>query len=507
MVFSSARFRPAPGRRHSVALMVSLAALLTGCTLGPDFSEPAAPAQTGYTKSETPTPPAPGGDETQQHFVLGKKIADDWWTLFQSPTLNGVLEEAVQGSKTVEAAQATLAEAAESVNQAAGALYPHLALNTSAERQRFSFAAFGFPGLPPSIFSTYGITPTATFDVDPFGGNRRRVEEAAAQAQYQEYQLDAAYLTLTGNVVSQAVTIASVRAQIAAVDDIIANDRQNLSLVQTEFKAGEATQLDIESATSQLATDRTLLPPLRQQLDIARHALAILAGKAPAEWAPPDFALGDLVLPQELPVSLPSELVHQRPDILASEARLHVATATIGVATAALYPDINLSATIGQDALTPTHLFMPASNVWTIVGQLSAPVFEGGALEAQKHAAEDAFDVAYANYQQTVLTSFGQIADLLVGLSHDAELLQEERQALQAAEASLKLTRTTYSVGNAGLLQVLDAQRLYEQARLGFVRAEAQRYVDTVQLFVAMGGGWAEWRKRAATAAAAAATK
>lgn len=487
-----------------LATAVGLAALVAGCTLGPDFLKPKAPVQKTYDAAGTPNPPAPGKNETAQHFALGKKIADDWWTLFHSKELDLMLEDAIAGNLTVVAAQANLAQARETVNAAAGGLYPHVGFQTEAERQRFNFAALGIKGFPPAIFDTFTIGPSISYDLDPFGGIKRRVEQEAALAEAEEYRLDGAYLTVTGNVVSQAVAIASVRAQMNAVDDIIASDAENLRLVETEFKAGEATQIDIESATSQLATDRTLLPPLRQQLSVARHAMAVLAGKSPADWAPPDFDLADLVLPEEVPVSLPSQLVHQRPDIMASEAQLHAATAGIGIATAALYPDLTLSGMIGQSAARTGQLFVPASNVWNIAAQLTAPIFEGGTLEAQKQAAEHAFDAAYANYQQTVLTSFGQIADLLQALNHDAEQLQQQKLALESADASLHLVRKTYAVGSAGLLQVLDAQRLYEQARLGYVRAEAQRYLDTVQLFVAMGGGWEKWHQQELAKAAAA---
>lgn len=492
-------------RRFVRAMAVGVPALVAGCTLGPDFLKPAPPVEKTYDAAGTPLLPAPGQGETAQHFAPGEKAAGDWWVLFHSKPLDDVLRQAVEGNRTVAAAQANLAQAREAVNQAAGALYPHVAFSGAAERQRFNFAAEGINGFPTQVFDTYSIGPSVSFALDPFGGIKRRVEQEAALAEAEEYRLDAAYLTLTGNVVSQAIAIASIRAQMKAADDIIAGDAENLHLVQSEFEAGEATQIDIESATSQLATDRTLMPPLRQQLSVAHHAMAILAGKSPADWTPPDFDFADLVLPDEVPVSLPSALVHQRPDIMISEAQLHAATAGIGVATAALYPDITLNASLGQTAARTSQFFVPAANVWSIAGQLTAPIFEGGTLEAQKRAAEHAFDAAYANYQQTVLTSFDQIADLLQALAHDAELLEQQRLALEAADASLSLTRKTYAVGSAGLLQVLDAQRLYGQARLGFVRAQAQRYLDTVQLFVAMGGGWEEWRKHEMAKASAAA--
>jgi len=241
-------------------------------------------------------------------------------------------------------------------------------------------------------------------------------------------------------------------------------------------------------ARSQLENDRTLLPPLRQQLSVARHALAILVGQPPAEWSAPKFDLDRFTLPRELPLSLPSELVHDRPDIMAAEAQLHAASATIGVATANLYPQITLSVSVGQQALTLGHFFEAGSNIWSLAGGLTAPIFHGGTLEAERQGAIDAYRASLANYEQTVLTSFGQVADVLQALTHDAEELVAQRHALEAADASLSLTRLSYSAGNVGVIQVLDAQRLHEQARLGYVRAEAQRFQDTAQLYLALGG-------------------
>jgi NodT family efflux transporter outer membrane factor (OMF) lipoprotein len=476
-----------------------LAAFVVGCAVGPDFMRPSAPETKDYEAGGMPQPDVPEPTETQQRFAVGKKISNDWWQLFHSSRLESVLEEAIAGSQTLAAAKATLAQAQQGVLQAAGALYPQVDLAAGAQRQRVNFAAIGEPVEGP-IINLFNIGPTVSYSVDVFGRYRRQVEEQQALAEYQAWELDAAYLTLTGNAATQAFQIASVRAQIAAVQTIIADDERNLGLVQTELRAGEATQIDVQSAQSQLAADRTLLPPLRQQLSVARHALSVLSGRAPGDWMPPDFDLAEFTLPEDLPVSLPSELVRQRPDILAAEAQLHAASAAVCVATAQLYPSIDLTASFEQFATKPSKLFVPASSVFDLAGNLVAPIFHGGTLRAQKKAAVDAFDGAYATYRQTVLTSFGQVADSLQALSHDAELLEAEHRALDSAEANLRLTRTTYSYGNVGILQVLDAQRLAEQARLGYVRAQAQRYLDTVELLTAMGGGW--WQSQDQTALA-----
>jgi NodT family efflux transporter outer membrane factor (OMF) lipoprotein len=486
--------RAAVGRGRALRI-AGVAALLAGCTVGPDFTRPAEPQDNSYTA--TPIDLAVSDKrETEQRLALGQKISGDWWELLRSPKLTGVLQQAIADNKNLIAAKATLAQAQEAVNQAAGGKYPQVNLAGGVSRQKPNLAAQGINQTSP-IFNLYTIGPNLTLPLDLFGGITRQVEQQQAMAEFEEHQLNAAYLTLTGNAVNQAVQIASARAQIKAVESIIADDERNLKSIRTQLAVQEATRIDLESARSQLASDRTLLPPLRQQLSVARHALSVLVGKAPAEWSPPDFDLAEFALPQDLPVSLPSQLVRQRPDVLAAEAQLHSASAAIGVATAQLYPNITLSASFTQEALTTGPLFAGASSLWSIASQVTAPIFHGGSLEAQKHGAEDAFEATLATYQQTVLQSFGQVADALQALAHDAELVAGQHEALDSAQASADLTRDSYDAGNANVLQVLDAQRLLEQARLGYVRATAQRYQDTAQLFIAMGGGWWNWRPEA----------
>ncbi|HXP31576.1 MAG TPA: efflux transporter outer membrane subunit [Stellaceae bacterium] len=486
-------------RLRASASLLGFAALLCGCTVGPDFLVPEAPKETGYR--------AEGEAATvgEQHLDLGKQIAGDWWSLYHSEELSEVVRQAIAGNRTLAAAEAALAQAQEAVAQATGGLYPQLDLNGSATRLRNPPQALGLQRLPPgfpAIFNLFSIGPRVSYLLDIFGGTRRGIEQASALAEAADHEVDAAYLSLTGNAVNQALAVASINAQIRTVQGIIAEDETNLRLVNDEVNAGVATQLDIETARSQLAADRTLLPPLRQQSSVARHALAILIGKPPVDWTPPKFDLADFTLPNNLPVSLPSTLVRQRPDILTAEAQLHAASAAIGVATAQLYPSITLSAGTNQEATTVSQLFWGSSNAWSMAAGLTAPIFHGGELEAQRSAAVDAYDAAMAKYQETVLDAFDQVADVLDALQHDAELIDEEHRALEAAEASLRLTRTTYSIGNVGILQVVDAQRLVEQARLGFVRAQAQRLVDTAQLFLAMGGGWWDWQAHNPGAAA-----
>jgi NodT family efflux transporter outer membrane factor (OMF) lipoprotein len=280
---------------------------------------------------------------------------------------------------------------------------------------------------------------------------------------------------------------------VQAVNDIVIDDQSNLELARQELRVGTVSDIDVQQALSQLAADRAQISPLQQQGAVARHALAILLGKSPGDWAPPDFKLADFTLPGEVPVSLPSELVHQRPDVLAAEAQLHAASAEIGVQTAQMYPSISISASLGQAALAPHKLLSDLSNAWSFGSSITAPIFRGGTLSAQRQAAIYAYEASLASYQRTVITSFGQVADLLQALGHDAQLLADQRQAMDAAQISLGLLRTSYAAGNIGILPILDAERLYEQALLSYLRAKAQRLSDTVQLFVAMGGGgWEE---------------
>jgi NodT family efflux transporter outer membrane factor (OMF) lipoprotein len=484
------------GGIHALGAVVAVGALAlvaAGCTQGPDFASPAPPKAKGYTAGGEKLPGTRGGDEKsplpEQYADVGAKVIDDWWTLFRSPELTAVVKQAIADSPNLDQAAATLAQQQELTKAAAGRLLPQADFAGSIGRQA---AAVQQNGIKRSAIPTdvYTIGGTVSYPLDIFGALSRQVEAQGAQADVSQYQLAAAYLSLTGNVALQAITVASLRAQIKTVEDILVDDQKNLDLVKTQREAGTATLVDVTNAQSQLDADRTLLPPLRQQLSVARHALAVLVGKSPGDWSPPDFDLSALALPKDLPVSVPSQLVRQRPDILAAEAQLHVATANIGVATANLYPNITLNAATGQNATQIGRIFTGAYNGWEIAANLAAPVFHGGTLKAQQRAALHAFDAAFAGYRQTVVQSFGQVADVLQALAHDDEAVKLQSQALATAEEALRLARLSFANGNTGVLQVLDAERLAQQAQLGVVRAQAQRYLDTAQLFVALGSGW-----------------
>jgi NodT family efflux transporter outer membrane factor (OMF) lipoprotein len=485
--------RRAGGNARPLAVLAGLALTLAGCKQGIDFFSPAKPEETAYTAPGEQIPPAENEPETKkrvaQRVALGAKVKDDWWTLFHSFALEGVIKQALADSPTIAQARATLAQARELIIATEGTGLPQIDLAAGVSRQQFNAAPSGVVRTPVPV-NVFSIGPSVSYTVDVFGAIARQVENQAALADVSDYQLAAAYLVLTGNITNQAITIAGLRAQIKTVEDILADDERNLKLVKTAQEGGTATMVDVTTAQSQLANDRTLLPPLRQQLSVARDALAVYVGRSPADWSPPDFQLTGLTLPKTVPVSLPSELVRQRPDILAAEAQLHAAAANIGVATANLYPKFTLGASVLQSATQLSNFFSGMYTAFNLGAQMAAPIFHGGTLQAQQRAAKDAFDATWAAYRQTVIQAFGQVADLLQALAHDDEAVRTQRAALASTEQALKLARLSYSAGNSTLLQLLDPERQMQQARLGLVRAETQRLLDTAQLLVALGSGW-----------------
>jgi NodT family efflux transporter outer membrane factor (OMF) lipoprotein len=493
----SRRLRDQRGQIVALGLFVAIA--LCACTVGPSFKRPTTPTPAAYIGRSVPLPSgsapasaeqdAPTASDFGQHIMLGATPVADWWKLFESQALDELIRRAASNNHTLSAARATLLEAQELVAAQSGARYPQVSVDAGAGRQKYGAQFAGPFAVPPFTYLAVGATVRYTLDYT--GGIARSVEQREALAQYQRSEVEAAYLSLTGNVALQAMIIASTRAQLQAVSELLAEDRDNLNLVRTAFQNGSVSKTDVLTAESQLASDETLLPPLYHQLAVARHALAVLVGQTPADWSPPDFELGQIKLPRELPVSLPSELVHRRPDILASEAQLHAATAAVGIATANLYPQITLTASGGQQARPATawQLFDRSGAAWSLISGLTAPIFDGGTLRADRRAAIDELHASAERYQQTVIESFGQVADVLDALSQDARTLVAQTHALATAQSSLGLSRQSYGAGNTGILQVLDAQRQLQQAQLGFVRAQAQQYLDTTQLFLALGGG------------------
>jgi len=476
--------RPRPTVRTALA---GAACALCACAVGPDFTRPAPPETPSYTAEPTPGVMAPGAGEAEQHLALAQELSAKWWELFRSPALDELVTRALAGSPSLAQARATLAKAQEAVSAARGDFFPQVDLDASGQRSRAPSLLSGSSSRSKNLYS---VGARVSYVLDVFGGVRRGVEQQAALAEHQRYELAAAWLSLTGEAATQSVTIASLRAQIDAAQEVIAQDRQNVELVRRKLQAGKVARADLLIAQTQLASDRAQLPPLRQQLAVARHAVSALAGQLPAQWAPPDFDLESFELPGELPLSLPSELARQRPDILSAEAQLHAASAAVGVATAALYPSLTLSGSITQEALEVASLFSGAGTAWALAGELAAPLFHGGTLRAERRAAIADYQASLASYQQTVVQAFQQVADALRALAHDAELVGAQQEHLDIARESLSIQRVSYEAGKTDLLRLLDSERSYQEARQGLAQAQGQRLQDTVQLFVALGGGW-----------------
>lgn len=455
--------------------------LLSACSSGPDFKTPDSPKVDAYISKDEAVP-------LQERIALGKRIETEWWSLFASEALDDLVKRAVENNYDLIAAKETLAQAEEAVNASSGSLLPQASLNALAGRQKYGVALFGPSNFSIPPFSYYEAGPSISWMPDIFGGAHRAVERQKALANYQAHQLDAIYVTITGDTVSAALEMASVNEEIAAVRKIIAEDHKTFELVQDSFDAGAATKIDVLKAQDRLDSDRAMLPAIEQRASISRHLLSILAANAPGDWVPPNLDLANFNLPQTLPVGLPSDLVKKRPDILAAEANLHAASAAIGVATANLYPRLTLTANMMQEALTPAGIFKSANNAWSLAAGLTAPIFDGGTLTAQKREAEHAYQAALAQYRQTILVAFKQVADALTSIAHDDEEMDVLNKALSTAVSLSALAQESYQAGAVGLLQVQDAERSTAKAQLDVIRAQHQRYQDCVRLFVALGG-------------------
>ena len=412
----------------------------------------------------------------------------DWWTAFGSRDLDALARAALSGSQTVASARAALAQARAAEAQSRASLYPQLDFSASASRLKSSLLPEGINQLGP-VTNDFTIGPSVRYLLDPFGGERRLREEKHALSQRQAFLFEGASLTVTGEVVRDAIDAARAQSQIDALESLIGDDEQTLAMIAQLAARRLKTASDVAAARSLLAGDRALLPPLRQQLSVDRDAMAILTGKTPGEAAIPDFRLETLDLPARLPISVPADLIRQRPDVRAAEADLHAASAAVGVATAQLYPSLTLSGAITQESLTTSNLFTGSATGGFLAASLAAPILHGGELRAQRRQAVAAYDGALAAYRQTVLQACGQVADVLQALDHDAQAVEAQRQALDASAAALEAARARFGVARVTVLEVLDAQRQVGRARIALVGARAQRYLDTVQLYAALGGG------------------
>ncbi len=483
------------GRYAAVA--VSTAAVMTGCAVGPDFRSPAAPTVGAYTATplQPETASAPGTAGGAQRLVAGGEIPDQWWRLFRNESLDRLIRQALADSPTLVAAQAKLREAQENLRSRKGTVYyPRIDGNFSWNREQVSGATFGEPGTSFAL-TLFDASVSVSYALDIFGGGRRALEGLGAQVGYQRFQLEGAHLALTANIVTAAVQEASLRARIETTRELVALQKEQLDLVDEQLRLGAVPVANLLAQQAQIAQLTATLPPLEKELELTRHRLAVLAGRFPGEGGLPVFTLDEMQLPQKLPVSLPSSLVRQRPDIRGAEELLHAASADVGVATANLYPQITLTGSLGSEGTHIEELFTSGTSIWSLGAGLLQPIFHGGELTAKRRAAIAAYDAAAAQYRDTVLQAFQNVADVLRALGDDAAALQALTEAEKAARESFDVAREQFRQGAVSYLTLRDAERQYPQARLAVVPARAARFADTAALFQALGGGW--WNRDA----------
>ncbi|HUD29733.1 MAG TPA: efflux transporter outer membrane subunit, partial [Novosphingobium sp.] len=459
--------------------------LAAGCTtVGPDYKAPGPlPEQVGY-----------GGPA--RSATLGDGPDDQWWKAFASPQLDALVDRAIAGNHSLAASRATLERAQERVASVAGRRLPQVDASARAEYQKVNLAAFGlsdsFGGasIPNPEFDLYTLGGGVSYDLDLFGRNRRALEQAEADAEAEARATQAAHLLVAGRVVAQVLAIASLNDTIATERALLAEDERNVSLTESRRRAGAGTLVEVLTAQGQLAGDRATLPGLERQLAEGRAMLAVLLGISPEELEPTEFGLDEFVLPAQVPVALPSALVHKRPDILEAEARLHSAVAGVGMATADLYPDLTLGASLTQSTSEPDRITSSRFNAFDLFAGVTAPIFHGGTLKAQKRGAEAEARAAAARYQQVVTEAFGQVAGLLWALDGDEREIAARQEAAEVAGRSLRLSRRSFEVGNSGVLQVVEANRTYQRAQLTLLESRIRQYQNVARLYVATAGGW-----------------
>jgi len=462
---------------------------LTGCAVGPNFHEPAAPATSGLIAEKLPTKVG-DADQGSQSLAIDSAIPAQWWTLFHSKALNDLVEAALRNNPTIDAANAAVRQADELAAAQRGSYYPTVNANYNPTRQKVAHPLASPAASGAEYYTLHTAQLNIGFVPDVFGSNRRTVESLDAQAEMQRYQLEAAKLTLASNVVVAAIQEASLRAQINATRDLIKAQQKILDSFKRQLELGQVAQTDVMGQETQLAQSEATLPPLEKQLTQTRDLLISLAGKLPAEDLMQQFTLDDLHLPETLPVSLPSNLIEQRPDVRAASAQLHSASAQVGIAVANRLPSFQISGSIGNSSLDLGDLFKPGGGFWNIAGNITQPIFDAGTLKHRQRAAEAAYDQAAAQYRSTVITAFQNVADSLHAIVSDAEAVRAYQKAERTAKRSLDITQQQLALGNVGSLTVVNAEQAWLQTQLALVGAQANRLSDSAALIQALGGGW-----------------
>ena len=478
-----------PGR--SLALIAGLAvSALAGCAVGPDFHRPLAPTVDRYLSAPLAARTDPGLGETPQQFVTGGAVDGRWWRMFGSPKLNALEDEALRRNADVAAAQAALRQAHEVLLAGRASMFPTVQLAVSGARVKNADVLASPLSSNAQTYSLYSGQFNIAYVLDVFGGERRRVETLAAQAEVQRFQVEATYLALTTNVASTALQIASLNSQLGAADANVAAYRRMLEITRRMQSLGEASTADVAAAESGLEQAQQASPALRKQIGQLDDLLAVYLGQETANLPGPQLELSDFQLPPQLPVSLPSDLVRHRPDVRLAEANLHAAYAQVGVATAARLPSFELTGSLGGASTALGTLVSNGNGLWSVGGSAAQTLFDAGALGHQQKAAEAALDQARAQYRGAVLAALQNTADVLQAVVQDADALEHAARAADAAARSSSLARAQFERGEVGALPALTAEAASRQAQLVLVQARAARYADTVALFQALGGGW-----------------
>ncbi|MFP8967218.1 efflux transporter outer membrane subunit [Pokkaliibacter sp. CJK22405] len=482
--------------RIKLSGLTLLGLLLAGCAAGPDFKKPDAPDISNLSRAPyTDTVSADHGKDAVAASAAQKLdpatfLSSTWWTSFDSAELDQLVREALTANPDLAATRATLTQASENVLAARGALFPIVSAGLDAQRQQTS-------GSDARIYNTVGASVDVSYNLDIAGGNRRALEALQASAEAQRFELEAAYQSLAGNVVNSAITAAAYREQIKATEDILTLQQSLLEILETQFEFGSISQAEVESQRASIAATRASLPPIQKSLALTHNQLAIYLGRFPSELSNTGFSLDNLKLPQALPISVPADIVRQRPDIRSAEATLHQAAAQVGVAAADELPQLTLTGSYGRDGNSFADLFNPGTVVWNLASSLTQRIFSGGIYRHQTKAAEAAFEAAGANYRSVVLSAFQDVADTLDALNFDAQTLKARVAAEQAADRSVTIAEEQYRAGGASYSTLLEAQKTLLSARVNRVEAQAARLADTVALYQALGGGW--WNREGAT--------
>ncbi len=474
--------------KKRILVFLLVGAGLVACAVGPDFISPSAPQNVAYSKNGLPKETLTADGRSQS--LLSVTISDSrWWEMFKADSLNTIVDEALKQNASLQASEANLRQSQDLLRAGYGIFFPQVSARLGASRNSIAPIQSGLPN-SGSIFNLSTASANVSYVLDVFGGERRQVEALRAQVDFQKYSTDAAYLILSANVVNTSIARAAYLEQIKSTEELIALEKDQLKVAQAQVTGGTAAYATVLSIQTLIASNEASIAPLRQRVSQAEHLLAVLEGVDPSHVNLSDITLESLTLPSDIPVSLPSELVRARPDILAAEAQMHVTSADVGVATANMYPSISLNAGYGVANNSFASLSGSSQQFWTIGPSINIPIFAGGSLYYAKQAAIDAYQQTQAIYRQTVLAAFSQVADCLTALEHDAQALQGQSDARRYAADALKLQQVSYNAGLVDYLSVLVADVQYHQASIAYLQALAQRYQDTVALYVALGGGW-----------------